>query len=172
MQINYLMPAETAAGAATITVKSGDGTISVGTAMISPAAPSLFTANANGQGVAAGVALRVKADGAQVYEAIARFDPVQNRFVPEPIDLGDANEQVFLVLYGSGIRNRSALSAVTATVGGLTPPVLFAGAVEGLFGLDQVNVGPLSRSLMGRGEVDVALIVDGRRANLARVSFK
>ncbi|MGH9846116.1 MAG: BACON domain-containing protein, partial [Blastocatellia bacterium] len=172
MQINYLMPAETAAGAATITVKSGDGAISVGTVMISLATPSLFTANANGQGVAAGVALRVKADNVQVYEPIARFDSTQNRFVPEPIDLSNANEQVYLVLYGSGIRYRSSLSAVTVTVGGLNHPVLFAGAVEGLAGLDQVNVGPLSRSLQGRGEVDVVLIVDGKPANLARASFK
>ncbi|MGH9842948.1 MAG: Kelch repeat-containing protein [Blastocatellia bacterium] len=171
-QINYLMPAETAAGAATITVKSGDGIISVGTALISLATPSLFTANANGQGVAAGVALRVKADGTQVYEPITRFDSTQNRFVPEPIDLSNANEQVFLVLYGSGIRYRSSLSAVTATIGGLNHPVLFAGAVEGLAGLDQINVGPLSRSLTGRGEVDVVLTVDGKPANLARVSFK
>jgi len=36
--------------------------------------PGLFTANVSGQGVAAAVALRVKAGGSQVFEPVARFD--------------------------------------------------------------------------------------------------
>ena len=171
-QINFLMPSGTANGTASLIITSGDGAISIGTAQVMPVAPALFTANASGSGLAAGVALRVKPDGTQLFEAIARFDAAQNRFAAVPIDLGNENEPVFLVLYGSGIRRRSALSAATATIGGLAQPVLFAGAVEGLFGLDQVNVGPLSRSLIGRGEVDVSLTVDGKVANMARVSFK
>ncbi|MGH9843470.1 MAG: BACON domain-containing protein, partial [Blastocatellia bacterium] len=171
-QINYLMPAETVAGPATVTVRSGDGSISVGAVQIAPALPALFTANASGQGIAAGVVLRVKTDGAQVYEPIARFDPAQNRFAAEPIDLSNANEQVFLILYGSGIRYRSSLSTVSLTIGGTSQPVLFAGAVEGLAGLDQLNIGPLSSSLAGRGEVDVVLTVDGRQANTVRINIK
>jgi len=170
-QINYLMPPETVAGAATVTVRSGDGIVAVGMVQIAMTAPSLFTANADGKGVTAGSALRVKADGTQVYEPISRFDEGKKMFVPLPIDLGNANEQVFLILSGSGIRHRSSLSAVTVTTGGMSQQVLFAGAVEGLAGFDQVNVGPLSRSLMGRGEVDLVLTVEGKPANTARVGF-
>ncbi|MFN7929685.1 MAG: hypothetical protein U0Y68_17425 [Blastocatellia bacterium] len=36
-----------------------------------------------------------------------------------PIDLGAESDQVYLALYGAGIRNRRNLSGVTATVGGL-----------------------------------------------------
>jgi photosystem II stability/assembly factor-like uncharacterized protein len=50
-QINYQIPPGTANGSATVTVTSGDGTISQGTINIVTAAPGWFTANANGQGV-------------------------------------------------------------------------------------------------------------------------
>ena len=37
--------------------------------------------------------------------------------------------------------------------------------------LGQINL-RLPRSLAGRGEVDITLTVDGRRANTVRVNFK
>jgi hypothetical protein len=86
--------------------------------------PGLFTANANGQGVAAALALRVRADGSQQFEPVSRFDPAQNRFVSTPIDLGPATDQVFLILFGTGTRFRSSLSSVSARIGGVDAPVL------------------------------------------------
>ena len=171
-QINYLMPPETVAGAATVTVRNGEGILSIGAVQISQTMPGLFTANADGKGVAAALALRVKPGGEQIFEPVARLDAAQNRFVAEPVDLGDPNDQIFLILFGSGIRFRTSLSATTVTIGGLSQQAPFAGAVEGLAGLDQINAGPLSRSLMGRGEVDLVLTVDGKQANTVRVSFK
>ncbi len=133
--------------------------------------PGLFSANASGQGVAAAVLLRVKANGAQSYEPVARFDPAQNKFVALPIDLGPSTDQVFLLLFGTGIRFRDSLSAVTASIGGTEAQVLYAGEQGGFVGLDQLNV-RVPRSLAGRGEVDVSLTVDGRAANPVRVSFR
>jgi uncharacterized protein (TIGR03437 family) len=170
-QINYLMPAGLANGAATVTVMSGDGSISIGATVLATVAPGLFTANANGQGVASAVALRVRGE-AQTFEPVAQFDPAQNRFVPTPIDLGPEGDQVFLILFGAGFRNRSALTTVNVTVGGTAIPVLYAGDVTGLVGLDQANAGPLPRSLAGRGEVDIVLTVDGKTANTVRISIK
>jgi len=40
-----------------------------------------------------------------------------------------------------------------------------------MVGLDQVNV-LIPRSLIGRGEVDVVLTVDGKPANTVRVAIK
>jgi uncharacterized protein (TIGR03437 family) len=168
-QVNYQMPPMTAPGDATVTIRSGDGKVSTGTARIATVAPSLFTANSTGEGVAAAVALRVRSDGSQVFEPVARFDAATGRFVPVPIDLGPPTEQVFLVLYGTGLRNRSALSAVTCKIGGTDAQVLFAGEVAGLVGLDQSNAN-IPRSLIGRGEVDVVLTVDGKEANRVRIS--
>jgi uncharacterized protein (TIGR03437 family) len=49
--------------------------------------------------------------------------------------------------------------------------VLYAGEVAGLAGLDQLNA-RLSRSLAGRGEVDVIITVDGKTANTVRVAIR
>ncbi|MGH9853423.1 MAG: hypothetical protein ACREBD_26580, partial [Blastocatellia bacterium] len=170
-QVNYLMPVGTSPGAATVTITSGNGKLSLGAVQIASVAPGLFTANANGQGVAAAVALRVRSDGSQVFEPVARFDAATGRFVPVPIDLGPPTEQVFLILYGTGFRQASALSAVTCKIGGTDVEVLFAGEVAGLVGLDQSNAN-IPRSLIGRGEVDVVLMVDGKAANTPRIAIR
>ncbi len=170
-QVNFLIPAGVAAGAASLNLTSGDGATAAGALQIANVAPSLFTANANGQGVAAAVALRVRANGQQVIEEIARWDAAQNRFVAVPIDLGVENEQVFLILFGTGLRNRASLSAAGARIGGIDAQVLFAGAQGDFVGLDQVNLA-LPRSLAGRGEVDIVLMVDGKAANTAQANIK
>ena len=104
-------------------------------------------------------------------EPVAGFDTTQNKFVALPIDLGPATDQVFLVLFGTGLRFRSSLAAVTAKIGGADATVTFAGAVPGFIGLDQANLA-IPRSLIGRGEVDVMLTVDGKAANTLKVSIK
>lgn len=171
-QINYLLPLGTANGAATVTVTSGNGNLAIGTVMIAAVAPGLFTANANGQGVPAAVALRAREGGAQSFESVAQFDAAAGRFVPVPIDLGASTDQVVLLLFGTGIRGRSNLSAVTCRLGGVETPVSFAGAQGDLVGLDQINVGPLPRTLAGRGEVDLVLLVEGKAANTVRLSIR
>jgi len=170
-QINYQIPEGTATGEATVSVLYMISRIAIGAARIVTVAPGLFAANGNGQGVAGAVALRVKADGSQQYEPVARFDPAQGRFVAAPIDLGDASDQVFLVVFGTGFRNRSALSAVSAQIGGVDSPVLFAGAQGDFLGLDQANV-RLPRSLAGRGEMDLVFVADGKAANTVRVAIR
>ncbi|MEK7832227.1 MAG: hypothetical protein AAB401_14125, partial [Acidobacteriota bacterium] len=170
-QINAMIPTGTANGSAQVVITSGDGKISVGTIQISSVAPGLFSANSSGVGVAAATALRVRADGSQSFEPVSSFDAAQNRFVSVPIDLGPDTDQVFLVLNGTGIRGRSSLAAVTAIIGGTAARVDYAG-LQGVFvGLDQINV-LIPRSVIGRGEVDVVLTVDGKPANTVRANIK
>ncbi|MGH9844954.1 MAG: hypothetical protein ACREEM_40065 [Blastocatellia bacterium] len=137
---------------------------------IASVAPGLFAADASGRGLAAALALRIKADGSQQFEPVAQFDQAQQRFVAVPVDLGPETDQVFLILFATGVRYRSALNAVTARIGGVDAQVTFAGAQGDYVGLDQVNV-RLPRSLIGRGEVDVALTVDGQAANTVKLSI-
>jgi uncharacterized protein (TIGR03437 family) len=170
-QINYLVPSGLALGSASTVITSGNGTLSAGIVQIAAVAPGLFSANASGQGVAAAVVLRVKANGAQSYEPVSRFDQSVNRFVTAPIDLGPDGDQLFLIAFGTGIRGRSNSSAVTARIGGIDAAVLFAGSQGALVGLDQVNLS-LPRSLMGKGEVGVQLTVDGRLANTVTINIK
>ncbi len=170
-QINYLIPPGTANGSATVTITSWSGAVSRGTVPINSVAPGVFTSNASGRGVAAAVVERVRANGTRSTEPVAQFDPVQNQFVPVPIDLGPEGDQVFLVLFGTGFRFRSALSAVTATIGGTPAEVTFAGAQGDFIGLDQSNL-RIPRSLAARGEVDVLLTVDAQAANPVRINIR
>lgn len=170
-QVNYLIPAGTSAGTAQATVTSGDGSIATGSIQIANVAPSLFTANSNGQGVAAAVALRVRTNGSQVIEAVSEWNASLNRFVSFPIDLGTAGEQVYLLLFGTGARFNSGLNGVTASIGGVAAQVQYAGQQGDFIGLDQINV-LLPSALAGRGEVDVVLTVDGKTANTIRVGIK
>ncbi len=174
-QINYQFPPGAANGAATVTIRSGDNKISIGAAQISRVAPGVFSANADARGVAAATILRIKADGTQAFEPVASFDSAQSRFVSIPVDLGpdlgNASDQVFLVLFGAGFRFRSALSSVSASIGGTNAEVLYADSAPGFVGLDQANI-RLPRSLAGRGEVDVALMVEGKAANVVKLNVK
>jgi uncharacterized protein (TIGR03437 family) len=170
-QINYLLPAGTRPGLAAISVVKGDAIVATGTLPVTDVAPGLFSANSSGQDVAAAVALRVRADGSQVIEPLNRYDQEAGRFVPAPIDLGPAGDQVFLILFGTGFRGNSGLEAVTATIGDEAAEVLFAGAVAGLAGLDQANV-RLPRALAGKGEISILLTVNDRSANSVTVSVR
>lgn len=169
-QINYLIPLGTMLGPATATIVASDGRITITSFEVSAVAPGLFSVDASGKGLPAGLALRQRGTQ-QLFEPLSRFDTVTRAFVAVPIDLGPATDQVFLVLYGTGIRQRSNLAAVTCSVGGVIVTAQFAGAQGGLVGLDQVNV-PLPRTLAGRGEIEVVLTVDGKSANALKVQLK
>ena len=168
-QINYQVPAGLVTGEGSVTVRQNSNIVASGLLQITAITPGLFAFEANGRGPAAAQAQRVKADNAQSYEAVATFDTAQNRAVTIPIDLN--SDQVYLVLYGTGIRLRSSLTNVTASIGAESLPLVYAGAQGSFSGLDQANI-LLPRTLIGRGEVDVTLNVDGKLSNVVRVNFK
>ena len=169
-QVNLLVPEGAAFGPGVITISGADGARMTGPLDIQAVGPGLFTANATGKGVPAANLLRIRADLSQSVEAVAQLD-ASNTSVPLPINLGPATDQLFLILYGTGIHGRSALSAVGATIGGIAAEVLFAGSQGAFQGLDQVNV-RIPRAVAGSGEVDLALTVDGQTANPVRLSFQ
>ncbi len=171
IQVNYQVPAGTAAGTATVAITSWSGLVSRGTVQVNSVAPGVFTANSSGRGVPAANIERIRANGSRSTEPVAQFDAGQNQFVPLPIDLGAADDQIFLVLFGTGFKFRSALTAVTATIGGTAADVSYAGEQGGFVGLDQANI-RIPRSLLNRGEVDVVLMVDGQPANTVRINIK
>jgi len=102
---------------------------------------------------------------------VAQYDPEQKKFVPVPIDLGPETEQVYLSLYGTGIRVLPSPEVATIQIGGIDAPVTYVGAQGYYIGLDQINV-KLPRSLAGRGEVDVLLMVDGKPANPLKINIR
>jgi uncharacterized protein (TIGR03437 family) len=86
-----------------------------------------------------------------------------------PIAFGDPGDKVYLVLYGTDIRSRSSLSTVSATVGGSSAVVEYAGPQGEVVGLDRANI-IIPRIIVGRGNVDVAVTVDGVAANTVKVT--
>jgi uncharacterized protein (TIGR03437 family) len=168
-QINFIVPRDAAAGPATVTVTSGDGQLYSGAAVVNRVAPGLFSADGSGAGIAAALVQRVRADGAQSVEPVARFD--QGRLVAVPIDLSREDEQVFLALFGTGIRFRRDLAEVRARIGGADVEVVYAGAQPDAPGLDQINL-RLSRTLAGSGDTGIAVTVEGIAANAVRISVR
>jgi uncharacterized protein (TIGR03437 family) len=184
-----MLPSGTSSGTALITVTNSTGASVTGLAEIAApgeatqtlaaggpgavetVAPGLFTADASGRGLAAAQVLRVLPNGTQRYEPVVRYDPSANRFVAVPIEFGPSAEQLFLLLYGTGFRLRSQLGNVTATVGGVSVPVLYAGAQGSLAGLDQANL-QLSPALAGRGEVAVVFTLDGKPSNTVLIQLR
>ncbi|QQS48740.1 MAG: SBBP repeat-containing protein [Acidobacteriota bacterium] len=167
-QINYQIPAGTAPGTATVIVDNNGVKVS-GIIEIIPVAPALFSANADGRGVAASILLRVRPDGSQSFEPVFGFDAPSNRFVHVPIDL--EGDQVYLLLFGTGIRFRSSLSSVEASLAGNSLSVLYAGPQGDFVGLDQVNL-LLPRRLAGSGRSNLIFKVDGLFANFISLEFK
>ncbi len=170
-QINFQISPGTAAGKALVTIIQDGESVAATSPQIRMIAPSLFSANANGRGLVIGVGLRLKADGSQSFEPIARFDQDQQQFVAVPINLDSTTDNVFLILFGTGLRNRSSLDSVQVKIGGLSLDALYAGPQGSFVGLDQLNV-LLPRTLAGRGEVDLNVLVDGQEANKLELSIK
>ncbi len=173
-QINFLMPPSNLTSSDNIvTIISGAGLVSRQTMVATgPLAPGLFSYNATGRGIAAALALRVKADNSQTYESIARFDQASNQWVPVPIDLGPETDRVFLVAFGTGFRFAlippfSRIITFGETAGEIT----FLGAHPSLIGVDQVNA-LLPRSLIGRGLLDVVLRTGVYTANTVQIQVK
>ncbi|HQR32831.1 MAG TPA: hypothetical protein PLK30_08840 [Blastocatellia bacterium] len=170
-QINFQVPAGTAAGSATVSVLLNGSAVGSGSVTIANVAPGLFTANVTGKGVLAAVVLRIKADGTQIYEPVTQYDQSQASFVATPIDFGAATDQLYLIVYGTGFRNRSSLAGVSCTIGGISSDVFYVGPQGDFTGLDQANI-TLSRTLIGRGAVDLVFSVDGKTANTVSLTFK
>ena len=168
-QINFVVPAGTAAGPATFAIVNGPATLSA-TSTVRTVAPTLFSMNGKGTGVAAATAIRTQAANPSLQSPVQVFQCGSSGCVSTPIDVG-VDTPVYLTLYGTGIRNRSSLSNVKVTINGTSVPVQYAGLQPTYTGLDQVNV-PLTLNLRGSGEANILLTVDGQTSNTVTVNIR
>ena len=165
-QINFQIPPGTATGLATVTVRRVGRAPLTGQLEVGGVAPGLFTANVMGTGAPIADYLRIAGDGTR--------DPQLPLYLagnpqPLPIDLGPEGDQIFLILAGTGIRGFQ--NPVTASVAGISVPVLGAQDQGQFVGLDQVNIGPLPRNLP-KGNINLFLTVDGRQTNTVTVNIQ
>jgi uncharacterized protein (TIGR03437 family) len=154
-QINFVVPKGTAPGTAVIAVSVPGLRPQVVPIRVNvgPVAPGIFTTTSDGKGLPAAQVVRVRPDGSRVTENVTA----------DGIRIG--GDAVYLVLYGTGIRNRSSLAAVTCTIGDQDAPVSYAGPQPESPGLDQVNVLLQPSARRRNGEVALILTVDGQAAN-------
>ena len=170
-RINFLMPGETAVGAAVLRLtREAQEPVELAM-MISPVAPGLFSANGTGDGAGVISALREAADGSRSNPPVLRYDAAAGQWVGVPLDLGGEGDRVSLTLFGTGIRGAGGVEAVQAAIGGSGVPVLSAGAQDGWAGLDRVEIGPLPRTLAGAGEVNVVVTANGVASNTVTIVF-
>jgi uncharacterized protein (TIGR03437 family) len=159
-QINFVVPAGMSIGAAVATIGSQSAAI-----QIAAVAPGLFTLSS--AGLAAANAVRVAPGNVQ--SAVATFTEQNGSYVAVPIDVNPADGQVYLILYGTGIRG--AGNNVTVTVGGINAPVSYSGPQGEYPALDQVNV-LLPSQLAGSGAVNIVLNAQGAVANTVNVAIQ
>ena len=164
-QTNFEIPAGTATGTATVMFQNQNGTTQSATISIGSVSPGIF--ELNGSWLVAAWVLPVISGVQKPLQPV--YQVVAGNVVALPISLGPSTEQVYLEMYGTGIRNAKS---VTATVGGLSVPVTFSGAAPGFAGEDQVNIGPLPLSLAGKGSVNILLTADGQAANTVNVTIQ
>jgi uncharacterized protein (TIGR03437 family) len=171
-QINYLVPAATALGPATVAVTAPNG-VTTSQVKAALAFPGMFTVNAAGLAAASGVHVRgTEQTGFNVSYTDAATGSVQAL----PISMGLRGDQVYLALFGTGFRNRSSIDAVTVTMSSATlssvyTPTLYAGAQSQFPGLDQINV-QIPPAFAGAGKATINVTVNGVAANPVYVTIQ
>jgi len=168
-QINFVVPDETVPGPATFVVRNGAAS-QTALAAVASVVPRLFSMNGTGSGVAAATAILTQAGNPQFQSPVQVFQCTASGCTPVPIRLG-IDTPIYVTFYGTGIRNRSSLANVTATINGMSVPVLYAGPTPEFAGLDQVNVA-LILGLRGSGESPVVLKVDGQISNAVTINIQ
>jgi uncharacterized protein (TIGR03437 family) len=132
-----------------------------GSTTIAVVAPALYTANGTGKGAANGYVydLVTGAEDTSLFSCgTTPGPPPVTSCSPAQIDVTQGAPA--LVLYGTGIRDRAALSNVTVTVGTQSLPLFYAGPAGGYPLIDQVNVN-LPPTLAGAGTVLVTVAISG-----------
>ena len=128
LQVNYQVPLRAVGPTASVTILAERSiSVSTGSVQIAAVSPGLYTATADGKGLAAGLAVTNHADGTSSFVDTFQCASATS-CAALPIDLGLATDQVILELFGTGIRGRSSLANVTCKIGTTTVPVQYAGA--------------------------------------------
>ena len=119
--------------------------------------------------MAAAEILRVASDGSETRDTAFARDPETDSYVAVALDLGSAGGEAFVILCGTGVRRATVPSAQVA---GETVSIRAVGPQPGVPGVDLVELGPLPRSLIGRGEVTVTVTADGVQSNEVTLVFR
>lgn len=143
-------PLPTPNGTHAVKVYRNDVLLGYGVTKLQNTAPGFFTYNGFGTGIVSGIMYKYNQTTGALEEQVTLTSGGQGTN-------WTSNQNAFLVLFGTGWRNSSA----SVTVGGTGQSVPFSGAVDGFYGLDQVNVGPLPSNLKNSGVKSIGLTSGG-----------
>jgi uncharacterized protein (TIGR03437 family) len=165
-QVTYQMPPGTAAGAAIVTITSGDGVVATAQVQVATVAPGIYTVNS--AGLAKGYALR-SVNGNLFVEDVFDINAM-GAVVARPITISNG-DQVTLIVYGTGFR--AAGGDFSATAGGTSAPILYAGPQGIQPGVDQFNITiPPEVAAGGAQSVAIVLTAAGQTTNTVYVTVQ
>jgi len=159
-QLNFLLPAGLATGAAKVTITSG-GVATASNINVQPVYPHLFMLNR--RGLAAATLTRARFGSISTEQV---YTTSNGALVASPIALN--GDQVYLTLYGSGL---GTATTATATIGGVAATVTYAGPQGTYQGLDQFNI-LIPAALAGKGQVEIVVTAGGKPSNPVNITVQ
>lgn len=166
-QVNFLVPLDLPTGGGFLEVVRDGVDGPPRSILVESLAPALFSANADGKGVPAGYAVRVQGETQQRMEIASC--PQDSPCVPLPLGSLNPDEDLFLILFGTGFRNRNSQKP-EAIVDDLVLPVEFFGPHPEFAGLDQINL-RIPRAILGTGPRTLILRHGGKETNGVTIHF-
>jgi uncharacterized protein (TIGR03437 family) len=158
-QINFQIPWETKAGSATVVVSAGGIAGSAVNITVQAAAPELFVQGTHAIVQNSDFSLNSPANPAKAGSTIMAYLTGAGAVSNQPADGAPAG-------FGSSLS--TVTSTVTATLGGQTAQVSFAGLAPGFVGLWQANI--VVPSGLATGNSSLIVTVSGQSSNSANVS--
>ncbi len=160
-RVNVILP-DTEPGAGLVTLSRNGAVEAQSLVQLALAAPGIFTVSGDGTGTPAGYAVRVMPGTQPRWTPVYDCGSTAGSCAPVPID---ASDTVYLVLYGTGIRN---CQTATARIGGVQAVVTNIQPQKLYPGMDEIEI-QLPSALAGRGDVNIELQACGRAANVVRI---
>jgi uncharacterized protein (TIGR03437 family) len=153
-QINFLVPSDLAPGRYLLTTQTGSADL-----IVTNVSPGIFTYSGNGTGVPVASVIAGLSDGTSAALQI---------YPGSPIAIPSNATDLYIVLYGTGIRN---FHSISASLGSTIAGVQFAGPQPQFPGVDQVNLH--FNQLAGlTGTQTLLLVVDGSSSNPVTIQFQ
>jgi uncharacterized protein (TIGR03437 family) len=162
-QINFVVPGESAAGPARMTIVREDGSRSSAPITITDTAPGFWT-GVSCRGPAMGEMVQTTGDGKEKKSPLSACVPGQCRTLPVKLEAGVTTR---LHLVGSGFRNASSPAKIVATLGGIRVPVI-SYRPSGYPGTDDVVI-EIPANMPALGETDLLCRIDGHVSNAVRI---
>lgn len=169
-QINFYVPPSHPLGISELRVSRPGLNTGVFPVRVVGQQPSLFSANSDGRGAPAGHFARFHPlTGQQVHGNLFQCAGAPAVCSPAKVDFGAPEEEVYLVLFGTGLPPIETETPVIR-IGSFEIQPLFVGPQSEFVGLDQINL-RIPRDLAGSGVQQVEVIYSNGNANILQVLF-